>query len=105
LGSIGANFGAGMTGGMAYLYDPKGETAKLMNMETLVVGPVTMNHWEDQLKDLIEAHVAETESVLAEEILQNWDIAKGHFLQVCPKEMLKHLPVALSVEDTAIPAE
>jgi len=36
LGSIGANFGAGMTGGMAYLYDPKGQAAQHMNMETLV---------------------------------------------------------------------
>ena len=49
LGSIGANFGAGMTGGMAYLYDPKGEAAPLINIETLVTNPVAVNHWEHQL--------------------------------------------------------
>ncbi|MEM7644724.1 MAG: glutamate synthase large subunit, partial [Pseudomonadota bacterium] len=46
LGQIGANFGAGMTGGMAYLYDPDGAAASLMNMETLVTCPVTIDHWE-----------------------------------------------------------
>jgi glutamate synthase (NADPH/NADH) large chain len=42
LGSIGANFGAGMTGGMAYLYDPEGVAAVNMNLETLVTVPVTV---------------------------------------------------------------
>ena len=50
LGSIGPNFGAGMTGGMAYLYDPEGLADKLINMETLVTCPVTVDHWEQQLK-------------------------------------------------------
>ena len=94
-----------MTGGMAYLYDPKGEAAALMNMETLVTCPVTVDHWETQLKDLIERHAAETGSVKAAEILQHWDAEKAHFIQVCPKEMLVHLPHPLSIEETAIPAE
>ena len=105
LGSIGANFGAGMTGGMAYLYDPKGEAADLINMETLVTNPVTVDHWHDQLKDLIERHALETGSRKAADILQHWDLEKANFVQVCPKEMLVHLPAPLSVEETAIPAE
>jgi glutamate synthase (NADPH/NADH) large chain len=105
LGTIGANFGAGMTGGMAYLYDPKGEAAELINMETLVTNPVTVDHWETQLKGLIERHAAETGSRKAADILQHWDLEKANFLQVCPKEMLVHLPAPLSIEDAAIPAE
>ncbi len=105
LGTIGANFGAGMTGGMAYLYDENGDTADMMNMETLVAGPVVMDHWEAQLKGLVEAHAAETGSVKAKEILQRWDTEKAKFIQVCPIEMLKHIPVPLSNEDAAIPAE
>ena len=49
LGSIGANFGAGMTGGMAYLYDPTGSTGPMMNMETLVTCPITVPYWEQEL--------------------------------------------------------
>ena len=105
LGSIGANFGAGMTGGMAYLYDPDGSARPLINMETLVTCPVTVAEWEDQLKSLIERHHAETGSRKAERILQDWDEEKANFLQICPKEMLAHIPHPLSYEETAIPAE
>ena len=105
LGTIGANFGAGMTGGMSYIYDPKGEAADLINMETLVTCAVTVAHWEDQLKGLIERHAAESSSRKAADILQHWDMEKGNFIQICPKEMLIHLPQPLTVEETAIPAE
>lgn len=105
LGDIGANFGAGMTGGMAYLYDPEGKAQLLMNMETLVTCPVTVEHWETQLKSLIERHAAETGSRKAADILQHWDVELSNFLQVCPKEMLNKLSHPLSHEAAAVPAE
>ncbi|PVH28441.1 glutamate synthase large subunit [Pararhodobacter oceanensis] len=105
LGSIGANFGAGMTGGMAYLYDPEGVSTPLINMETLVTCPVSVAHWEQELKALIERHVAQTESAKGAEILRRWDIEKANFVQICPKEMLVHLPQPLLVEAPAMPAE
>ncbi|MFO6465063.1 glutamate synthase large subunit [Jannaschia sp. KMU-145] len=105
LGEIGANFGAGMTGGMAYLYDPDGVAPSLMNPETLVTCPVTVDHWEAELRGLIERHRAETGSRKAGAILQDWETEKLHFLQICPKEMLIHLPAPLTEEVGAIPAE
>ena len=105
LGSIGANFGAGMTGGMAYVYDPEGKAEALMNLETLVTCKVTVAHWEDQLKSLIEQHVAETDSQRGAEILRRWDVEKAHFVQICPKEMLSRLPHPLVHEVRAMPAE
>ncbi|WP_298567051.1 glutamate synthase large subunit [uncultured Aliiroseovarius sp.] len=105
LGSIGSNFGAGMTGGMAYLYDPDGEAQDHMNMESLVVCPVSVDHWEAELKELVERHAEETRSQKAIEILRHWDMEKVNFLQICPKEMLDKLTAPLGVEDTAIPAE
>ncbi|RJE80824.1 glutamate synthase large subunit [Paracoccus sp. JM45] len=107
LGRIGANFGAGMTGGMAYLYDPKGLARDYINPETLVMCPVTQDHWEDQLKGLIARHLKETNSRRADDILSNWDREKGNFLQVCPKEMLASLPHPIQAvqEPSAVPAE
>jgi glutamate synthase (NADPH/NADH) large chain len=105
LGAIGANFGAGMTGGMAYLYDPDGEATKLMNHETVVTCPVTVDHWMGQLEELLERHLEETGSRKAADILQHWDLEKQSFLQICPKEMLAHLPAPLSHEQSAVPAE
>ncbi|MGD9294382.1 MAG: glutamate synthase large subunit, partial [Roseobacter sp.] len=105
VGEIGANFGAGMTGGMAYIYDPEGKAPALMNMETLVTCPVTVGHWLAQLEELLEMHLVETGSRRVADILQHWDVERHNFLQVCPKEMLVHLPAPLSVEEGAIPAE
>jgi len=105
LGAIGANFGAGMTGGMAYVYDQDGSAAAMMNMESLVVGPVRNPHWLGQLEELIERHLEETNSRRAADILQHWDREKAKFLQICPTEMLAKLPAPLDNEDTAVPAE
>ncbi|MCB1338445.1 MAG: glutamate synthase large subunit, partial [Maritimibacter sp.] len=105
LGRIGQNFGAGMTGGMAYVYDPEGKAGDFMNMETLVTVPVTVDHWETQLKELILRHADETGSTKAHKILQEWETKKHAFVQVCPREMLPHLTVPLSVKEKAVPAE
>ncbi len=105
LGTVGANFGAGMTGGMAYLYDPDGQAHAYMNMETLVTCPVTVDHWEAELKALIERHLAETGSERAAQILRYWKAERQNFVQVCPKEMLAHLPAPLEVGQGAMPAE
>ncbi len=105
LGRIGANFGAGMTGGMAYLYDPEGLAEDYMNLESLVTCGLGHSHWEHQLKGLIERHAKETGSRKAADILQNWEAERANFLQVCPKEMLAHLPFPLTDEPAAMPAE
>jgi glutamate synthase (NADPH) large chain len=105
LGSIGANFGAGMTGGMAYVHDPDGTAQGLMNMETLVTCPVTVDHWEQELRGLIERHLAETGSRKAAAILQHWDRELPRFIQVAAREMLPHLAHPLSLEAEAMPAE
>ena len=98
LGSTGANFGAGMTGGMAYVYNPEGRFEDMINRETLVTASVAEEYWEDQLKVLIEDHLAETGSVKAADILRLWEEEKSNFVQVCPKEMLAHLPAPLAEE-------
>ncbi|MDJ1008550.1 MAG: glutamate synthase large subunit [Paracoccaceae bacterium] len=105
LGSIGANFGAGMTGGMAYLYDPEGAVETMLNHETIVTCPVSSEHWEAELKGLVERHAAETGSLRAGDILRHWDEEKRSFVQVCPKEMLDKLAHPLGSEPTAVPAE
>ena len=105
LGRIGANFGAGMTGGMAWLYDPQGIAPEYINHETLVTCPVTQPHWENRLRELIEAHQRETGSQRAAEILTHWAVEKAHFLQLCPREMLPHLPYPLTDMPAAMPAE
>jgi glutamate synthase (NADPH/NADH) large chain len=98
LGAVGGNFGAGMTGGMAYIYDPKGKFGTYVNSESLETAAVTVDHWETQLKDLLQEHVAETGSPKAKEILHRWEDELANFVQVCPKEMLNRIPHPLVQE-------
>ncbi len=98
LGKVGDNFAAGMTGGMAFVYDPGDGLVHRVNPETVIIAPVASRYWEDQLKSLIAEHVAETGSPRAEAILKSWEYELPKFKQVCPKEMLTRLEHPLSDE-------
>jgi glutamate synthase (NADPH) large chain len=105
LGRIGDNFAAGMTGGMAYVYDAGDELELRLNDDTVIAVPVRAAHWEQELKELIERHRAETGSPLAAELLRTWPEALPCFRQIVPKEMLPRLAHPLSDEREALPAQ
>jgi glutamate synthase (NADPH/NADH) large chain len=104
LGRFGDNFGAGMTGGMAYLYDPDGEVGLRLNGETVIAVPIESEAWEAQLRGLIERHARETGSRRAGEILRHWEEELPRFRQIVPKEMLTRLAHPLSERPEAIRA-
>ncbi|MFO1105635.1 MAG: glutamate synthase large subunit [Amaricoccus sp.] len=91
LGRFGDNFGAGMTGGMAFLYDPDGEIEMRLNPENVIAVPVAAEAWATELRGLIEQHLAETGSPRAADILRHWSDALPKFRQIVPKEMLTRL--------------
>ncbi len=99
LGRIGENFGAGMTGGMAFIYDPELRFPQMVNPETLTWQRIETAHWEEMLKSLVQEHVDETQSIYAEQLLNDWERELGHFWHVVPKEMLNRLPHPLSVQE------
>jgi glutamate synthase (NADPH/NADH) large chain len=98
LGPIGTNFAAGMYGGMAFVYDPDGSFPIQVNPETVIWQRIETPHWEAVLKDLVQEHVAQTQSKFAEKLLLDWDLELGKFWQVVPKEMLAKLPLPLTLE-------
>ena len=91
LGRVGVDFCAGMTCGMAFIYDDSACFETRANPENIAWTRLASAHWTGVLKDLIEEHLAETGSPLAEDILRNWDITAGKFWQICPKEMLERI--------------
>jgi len=100
LGDVGYNFGAGMTGGMAFVYDVQHRLADRINDETVVMQKLDSDYWRAELKRHIEAHAKETDSPMAKMILGSWDTECTKFQQICPKEMLSRLPYPLSDRDT-----
>ncbi|HWA00473.1 MAG TPA: glutamate synthase large subunit [Caulobacterales bacterium] len=101
LGAVGENFGAGMTGGMAFVYDPEDRFAQMANPDTIIWRRIGAAFWDDLLRDMLAEHVERTGSVLAQEMLKEWEIARAKFWQICPKEMLTRLAQPLSDEDAA----
>ena len=91
LGEVGDNFGAGMTGGMSFVYDPENEFQNKANPETIVWQKIETNYWTNELKKLLEKHYNETKSEVSKNILDNFDKEIINFYQVCPKEMLDKL--------------
>jgi glutamate synthase (NADPH/NADH) large chain len=91
LGAVGRNFGAGMTGGMAFVYDPDGQFARLANPESITWQRIASAHWEQLLRDHVDAHARVTDSKWSRGLLDDWDRVVGRFWQVVPKEMLTRL--------------
>jgi glutamate synthase (NADPH/NADH) large chain len=96
LGKIGDNFAAGMTGGMAFVYDPQDGFKHRVNGDSVVYQRLESAHWESVLKSLAQEHVNETGSRYAARLLNDWNRELGHFWQVVPKEMLSRLVHPLS---------
>ena len=96
LGSVGDNFAAGMSGGMAFVHDADGRFPLRVNPESVVWQRLESAHWEGRLKVLIEEHAKETQSKWAGRLLNDWAEERQHFWQVAPKEMLDKLDQPLS---------
>ena len=91
LGNVGDNFAAGMTGGMAFIYDESEDFEKKVNPESVIWQNVETDYWKKFLKELVKEHFEETKSNLSKSIISNFDQAIKNFIQVCPKEMLDKL--------------
>ena len=96
LGTVGDNFAAGMTGGMAYVYDPEGDLPRRINPETVLHQRIEVEHWETVLRGLIEEHAAVTGSPFAEQLINDWRREKHNFWQIVPKEMLDKLEIPVA---------
>ena len=96
LGDIGDNFGAGMTGGMAFIYDPENQFDKKVNPESVVWQTPETKFWIEHLRKLIQEHAIETNSTTSKKIVENFENEINNFVQVCPKEMLDKLENPIS---------
>ena len=90
LGNTGRNFAAGMSGGIAYVYDVDGAFASRCNMEMIDLDPVNQ---EDSavLNDLISKHYAYTASSVAKFVLGDFESQLKNFIKVFPKDYKKAL--------------
>ncbi len=98
LGKVGDNFAAGMTGGMAFIYDANNDFENYVNPNSVVWQMPETEYWKNYLKSLISEHFKETNSEIAKNILEKFDKEVKNFIQVCPKEMIDKLQNPLSTK-------
>ncbi|WP_299213412.1 glutamate synthase large subunit [uncultured Dokdonia sp.] len=91
LGAVGRNFGAGMSGGIAYVLDEQKEFKQHCNTADLNIDPIKTKEDAQQLRQLIENHFEATASPLAKRILERWEAYLPKFKKVLPEEYKKAL--------------
>ena len=98
LGSVGDNFGAGMTGGMAFIYDEKNNFENFVNPSSIIWQKVETDYWKNFLKLNVAEFQSKTGSTKAKKILDNFELELKNFKQVCPIEMLDKLDNPISLK-------
>ncbi len=86
IGKTGRNFGAGMSGGIAYVLDEDGDFASRCNLEMVGLEPLDEHEDLDLVKGLLERHLEYTASTVAARVLKDWPVMAGKFVKVMPKE-------------------
>ena len=99
LGEVGDNFGAGMTGGMAFIYDEKNNFENYVNPSSIIWQPIETDYWKEYLKNQLKEFAKETGSKIANKILSNYELELKNFIQVCPIEMLDKLDNPISFKE------
>lgn len=89
LGATGRNFAAGMSGGIAYVYDANGDFDYFCNMGMVELALLETEADENEVRALLEKHVAATRSALAKCILAAWETERSRFIKVLPIEYKK----------------
>ena len=97
LGQVGDNFGAGMTGGMAFVYDKENNFENFVNPSSIIWQSIETEYWKDFLKKNLKDFIKETNSKIAQDIYSDFEKELVYFKQICPIEMLDKLknPITL----------
>ena len=86
LGPTGRNFAAGMSGGIAYVYDPHDRFLGNCNLGMVELEKVVADEDAAELRELIEKHRDFTGSTVADDVLDSWDDALPQFVKVMPTD-------------------
>ncbi len=92
LGPTGRNFGAGMSGGVAFVYDATGDFAERVNTDMVKLEELTQDD-RDWLHDTVQRHKKFTGSTVASSILQSWAVEVSRFRKVMPTDYKRVLTV------------
>ena len=99
LGTTGRNFGAGMSGGVAFIFDPDDEFHRNLNNEMVDLESSLSEEDADSLREIIRRHLDETNSTVASTILDRWHQHVRSFKKVMPKDYRRVLEAIATAEE------
>jgi len=104
LGPTGRNFAAGMSGGIAYIWDTKGKFALDCNLATVDLESIETDEEEAEVKEMIRRHHEYTHSQVARRALDNWDQFLSQCVKVMPTDYKRVLNEMKAKQEEATPA-
>ena len=104
LGPVGRNFAAGMSGGIACVWDPKGQLATRCNTETVVLERIEEEDEKAILWHLVELHFTYTGSKTARRLLKSWELSSKQFVRVMPLDYKRALEATKGPSTPEAPA-
>ena len=99
LGKTGKNFAAGMSGGIAYVWDKDHELYQQLNPTLVSMEPISMKNDIETLEAILKEHVEMTQSEIAQEILAHFDASLAQFKKIVPKDFAKISKMIKTLED------
>jgi glutamate synthase (ferredoxin) len=105
LGEIGRNFGAGMSGGVAYVLDERGDLAKCVNREMVDIETLTEPEEIAAVRAMIERHVRYTGSSRGRIVLDRWDALVQRFIKVLPRDYKRMLACIARAHEQGLSGE
>ena len=104
LGPTGRNFAAGMSGGVAYVYDPQAVFGAKVNYELVDLESLSGTDL-DELKAILTMHVTETDSAVATKVLAGWATESANFRKVMPRDYKRVLEVMADAKSNGLSEE
>ena len=105
IGKTGKNFAAGMSGGVAYVLDEDRDLYMKLNKEMVSIEEITNKYDVVELKDMIQAHVAYTNSEKGKEILDNFKEYLPKFKKIIPHDYKRMLNTIVQMEEKGLSSE
>jgi glutamate synthase (NADPH) large chain len=104
IGSTGRNFAAGMSGGLAFVLDVKGDFRGRCNTEMVEIETLSADD-AAEVKELLKRHVHYTSSTVAQKLLANWNATQQKFVKVIPKDYKRVLAAITKARQTGVPED
>ncbi|OGI49607.1 MAG: glutamate synthase subunit alpha [Candidatus Muproteobacteria bacterium RIFCSPHIGHO2_02_FULL_65_16] len=105
IGPTGRNFAAGMSGGLAFVLDGKGEFKRRCNLEMVELEPLAAAEDVELVKEMLRRHVRYTQSTVAQKLLDHWKAAQARFIKVMPKDYRRVLEAISKARANGVPED